>query len=75
MMTTTHAWFSAQVALRAGSSIYRKPSGMTVNVTRMSTVKEARGPFPHDENYVGQVISEADGGCVRGNRRVPGISD
>ena len=74
-MMTTHAWFSAQIALREGSSIYRKLSGATVNVTRMNASKDARGPFPHDENYVGQVISEEDGGCVRGNWRVPGISD
>jgi hypothetical protein len=73
-MTMIHAWFSFETALRAGSSLYRKPSGATVNVTRMSSDKEGKGSFPHDEKYLGEVITEQDGGCVRGTWRVPGIT-
>ena len=47
--------------------------GATVNVTRMSADKNARGGFPHDEKYVGEVVRPEDGGCVQPNRRVPGI--
>ena len=74
-MTTVHAWFSIERALRDGSSVYRKRSGATVNVTRMSPELEGRGAFPHDEKYVGEVIREEDGGCVRAKWRVPGITD
>ena len=73
-MTTIHAWFSFETALRAGSSVYRKPGGATVNVTRMSAEREGKGAFPRDEKYLGEVVSEADGGCIRGIVRVPGIS-
>src|ERR1051325_2198633 len=73
-MTTVHAWFSMQRALLEGSSVYRKSSGATVNVTRMSPDKEGKGSFPYDEKYLGEVIREEDGGCVRANRRVPGIT-
>ena len=76
--TTTHAWFSAETALRKGSSVFRKPSGGggTVNVTRTSLERERRGGgFPEDEKYLGEVIGAEDGGCVRGCVRVPGISD
>jgi len=31
--------------------------------------------FPSDERYVGLVQSEEDGGCVRGNWRVRGITN
>jgi hypothetical protein len=75
MMTTVHAWFSIERAIRDGSAVYRKPSGATVNVTRMSPEKDERGPFPHDEKYLGEVIREQDGGCVRAHWRVAGISD
>ena len=73
-MTTIHAWFSAETALRNGSSTYRKLDGSTVNVTRMSMDRDGRG-FPQDEKYLGEVICVEDGGCVRANWRVPGISD
>ena len=74
-MATTHAWFSAAAALVGGSSVYRKPSGATVNVTRMNLEKETKGPHRWEETYVGQVIRAEDGGCLHGNRRVPGITD
>ena len=74
-MTKIHAWFSAQTALRDGSSVYRKPRGATANVTRMSPEKDSRGSFPDDEKYLGEVIPEEDGGCIRGNWPVPGITD
>jgi hypothetical protein len=45
-----------------------------VNVTRMAPGKESKASFPHDEKYLGEVVTEQDGGCVRGTRRVPGIS-
>lgn len=72
---TIHAWFSAATALRDGSSIYRKPAGSTVNVTRLSVEKDEKGPHPYDERYMGEVIPEEDGGCVQSTRRVKGISD
>jgi hypothetical protein len=71
-MTSVHAWFSSQLAIRRGSFVYRKPCGLTVNVTRTSADKDAHR---HDEKYVGEVISEADGGCVGPRTRVRGISD
>ena len=73
-MKTTHAWFSFEKALRTGSAVYRKPGGSTVNVTRMSAEKEAKGSFPLDEKYLGEVIADEEGGCVRGTSRVRGIS-
>jgi len=73
-MTTTHAWFSFETALRQGSSLYRKPGGATVNVTRMNPDKDAKGSFPRDEKYLGEVVPQQDGGCVRENRRVPSIT-
>ena len=51
-MTTIHAWFSADFALRHGSSVYRKPDGSTVNVTRMSALKVGKGSYRQDEKYV-----------------------
>jgi hypothetical protein len=74
MTTSIHAWFSFETALRKGSSLFRKPGGSTVNVTRTSADKDARGGFPADEKYLGEVIRPEDGGCVRANSRVPGIS-
>lgn len=74
-MATTHAWFSAATALTQGSSVYRKPSGSTVNVTRMNLKKETKGPHGREETYVGEVVGAEDGGCVRGNWRVSGIAD
>ena len=73
-MTTVHAWFSAATALTRGSEIYRKPSGATVHVTRVNAELEDKGRHPHDERYVGQVMRAEDGGCVRGNHRVAGIT-
>ena len=73
-MPPIHAWFSAETALRHGSSIYRKLSGATVNVTRMSADMASKGSFWHDEKYVGEVIPQDDGGCVREQHRVPGIT-
>ena len=72
-MTKTYAFFSIFVANRDGSSLYRRAGGGTLNVTRTSTEREGKGPFPHDEKFLGEVIAEEDGGCVRGNQRVPGI--
>lgn len=72
---TMHAWFSAAIALRNGSSVYRKPAGSTVNVTRLSVEKDEKGPHPYDERYMGEVVSEKDGGCVQGVSRVKGIND
>ncbi len=69
-----HAWFSAETALRRGSAVHRKPDGSTVNLTRMNLDKDAKGHHPYDEKYVGEVIGEADGGCVRANQRVRGIT-
>jgi hypothetical protein len=74
-MSTIHAWFSFETALRAGSAVYGRPTGSgTVNVTRLSTDRDGKGSFPRDEVYLGEVLAEQDGGCVRGTRRVPGIS-
>ena len=53
-MTMIHAWFSAETALRHGSSVYRKPSGATVNVTRMNADLASKGSFWHDEKYLGE---------------------
>ena len=73
-MTTIHAWFSADFALRHGSSVYRKPDGSTVNVTRMNALKDGKGSYRQDERYVGEVIPGEDGGCVTPLRRVAGIT-
>jgi hypothetical protein len=73
-MTTVHAWFSMQTALRIGSAVYRKPGGSTVNVTRMSDEKDGKVTFPHDEKYLGEVIRTEDGGCVQRTSRVRGIT-
>ena len=69
-----HAWFSAEEALLRGSSVFRKPGGSTVNVTRMNVDLVSKGSFRADEKYVGPVIQSADGGCVVANHRVNGIS-
>ena len=74
-MTTVHAWFSMDTALRIGSAVYRKPGGATVNVTRMSEEKDGKGKFNHDEKYLGEVIRAEDGGCVSPTSRVRGITD
>jgi len=73
-MANSHAWFSASAALLYGSSVFRKPGGATVNVTRMSAEREGKGPHRQDERYVGEVVGAEDGGCVRGKSRVRGIS-
>jgi hypothetical protein len=73
-MTTVHAWFSASAALIGGNSVYQKPDGSVVNVTRTSPENESVRGYRHEETYVGEVISADDGGCVRGNRRVRGIT-
>jgi hypothetical protein len=74
-MATVHAWFSQAAALVGGSSVFRKPGGSTVNVTRMSPEKVESGRYRHDERYVGEVVRAEDGGCVRPSSRVPGITD
>jgi len=73
-MATMHAFFSHAAALLNGSSIFRKPSGTTVNVTRVSSDREVDGAFRYTEKYLGQVIGEEDGGCVRALERVDGIT-
>ena len=73
-MTTNHGFFSMDVALRQGSAVFRQVGGATVNVTRTSADREGKGPFPTDEKYVGEVIAEEAGGCVRETTRVRGIS-
>ncbi|HEX8522047.1 MAG TPA: hypothetical protein VF669_07310 [Tepidisphaeraceae bacterium] len=72
---TTHAWFSAQMALRSGSSVFGKPGGATVNVTRTNDDRDSKGSFYHDDTYLGEVIRREDGGCVAEIWRVPGITD
>jgi hypothetical protein len=72
---TIHAWFSAETALRDGSSVFRKPGGSTVNVTRTDAERQSKGSFHHDEVYLGEVVRSEDGGCVRQRWRVPGITD
>ena len=72
-MATIHAWFSAERALRHGSSVYRKPSGASVNVTRVNADNAITGFYRHTEKYVGEVIAAEDGGCVSPNTRVAGI--
>ena len=71
---TTHAWFSAQTALRSGSAIYRKPGGATVNVTRTSDDRQSKGSFYHDDIYLGEVLRDEDGGCVAETWRVLSIN-
>ena len=70
---TTHAWYSAQTALREGSAAYRKPDGDTVNVTRTNDDFESKGCFYHDDIYLGRVIRSEDGGCMTETRRVQSI--
>ena len=72
--TTIHAWFSAETALATGSSVYRKPDGSTVNVTRTHADFKDPAPRRQDERYVGQVTPDEAGGCVRANSRVRGIT-
>ena len=78
IMTTTtatiSAWFSATEAIAFGSSVYRKLDGSTVNVTRVNERRESKSSHRHDEQYVGQVIAEADGGVVSERSRVAGIT-
>ena len=74
-MSTIHAWFSSESALRFGSTVYRKPDGSVVNVTRMNLQKDAKRPGREGEIYMGEVIRTEDGGCVHAKRRVRGISD
>ena len=71
-MTTTHAWFSSESALRFGCMVYRKPDGSTVNVTRVNRQKDGKRS-PDSETYVGEVTDAVDGGCVRAKERVKGI--
>lgn len=73
-MTMLHAWFSAQTALRDGSSVYRKAAGSTVNVTRMDADRASKGAAQYgDEIYVGEVVSKEDGGCEQEMMRVRSI--
>ena len=71
-MTTNHAWFSSESALRSGCMVYRKPDGSTVNVTRVNLHKEGKRS-PDSETYVGEVVRAEDGGCVHARERVGGI--
>ena len=73
-MSTIHAWFSPAAALIHGSAVYRKESGSTVNVTRMSDENEVVGFFRYTEKYVGRVVREEAGGCVRPTEMVDGIT-
>ena len=73
-MTTHHAWFSMQVANRHGSAVYHQLGGSPVNVTRTSPEREGRGPFPHDEKYVGQVLADDPTFPARATTRVHGIT-
>jgi hypothetical protein len=73
-MSTMHAFFSHAAALINGSSVFRKESGATVNVTRVSSDKEVDGAFRYTEKYLGRVVGEADGGCVRAVEKADGIT-
>ena len=73
-MSTMHAFFSHAAALLNGSSIFRKPSGATVNVTRLSIDNQIDGFYRHTEKYLGQVVGEEDGGCVRAVEKADGIT-
>jgi hypothetical protein len=73
-MSMVHAWFSQMAALRLGSTVYRKASGSTVNVTRTCELNEAEGLYKLDEKYLGEVIAEKDGGAVGTRVRVGGIT-
>jgi hypothetical protein len=70
---STHAWFSAQTALRDGSAVYRKVAGGTVNVTRTNEDRQSKGSLYSDDVYVGEVVPRTDGGCVAETSRVAGI--
>jgi hypothetical protein len=37
-------------------------------------MRDGKGSFHQDEKYLGEVISEQDGGCIRPIRRVDGIT-
>jgi hypothetical protein len=71
---TIHAWFSAEIALRDGNWVYRKPDGATVNVTRVDVEAPADRWGRPDEIYVGQVLRAEDGGCISPRIRVRGIT-
>jgi hypothetical protein len=72
-MATIHAWFSSELALRAGSAVYRKPDGSRVNVTRTDPLRDGKAAPGGEEQYVGEVVRIEDGGCVSAKRRVRGI--
>ena len=74
-MSTIHAFFSSESALRFGSMVYRKPDGSTVNVTRMNLEREGKRGRREGEVYVGEVVRTEDGGRVHDKKRVNGISD
>src|SRR5688500_6041079 len=73
-MSTIHAFFSHAAALINGSAVFRKQSGSTVNVTRVSTDIEVSGAFRHTEKYLGQVVREEEGGCVQAVAMADGIT-
>ena len=73
-LTTIHAWFSFESALVHGSSLFRKPSGDTVNVTRTDVERTSKGKPSDDEKYLGEVIRSEAGGCVRSSHRVNSIT-
>ena len=64
-MTTAHAYFSATWAAVHGSAMYRRPDGISVNVTRTNMGKDGRQRHPWDERYVGEVICAEEGACVQ----------
>jgi len=74
IMSTMHAFFSHSAALLNGSAVFRKQSGATVNVTRVSIDNQIDGFFRHTEKYLGQVIGEEDGGCVCALEKADGIT-
>ena len=57
---TNHAWFSLDTVMRNGISVYRKPGGSIVGVTR--TGRPGQGP--RDERYVAEVVQAEYGGCL-----------
>ena len=73
-MATHHAWFSMQVANRHGSAVHHHAGGSPVNVTRTSPDREGRGPFPHDEKYVGEVLADDPAFLAGATTRVRGIT-
>ena len=74
-MATVHAWFSSELALRSGSTVYRKPDGSRVNVTRMDLQRDGKAAPGGEEQYLGEVVRVEDGGCAGAKQRVRGIRE